>query len=120
MFLLWAIAAFIIFNLCTGFFMEGWPPPVRFLALMLHVSSGVTVRALRVVRVVWRLISKPPPYPAGMKAWERHTAHVAHFLLYAAMVLMPPTAGRFFRRIRRRALPERRSNLPPLLARRRE
>jgi cytochrome b561 len=26
-----------------------------------------------------------------MKQWERHTAHFAHFLLYAAMVLMPLT-----------------------------
>jgi len=87
----WAIAAFIVFNLCTGFFMEGWPPPIRFIALMLHASSGLTVLALTVVRVVWRLVNEPPPYPAGMKPWERHAAHFAHFLLYAAMVLMPLT-----------------------------
>ena len=87
----WAIAAFIVFNLCTGFFMEGWPPPIRFLALMLHASSGLTVLALTLARVVWRLLNDPPPYPAGMKPWERHIAHFAHFLLYAAMVLMPLT-----------------------------
>jgi cytochrome b561 len=87
----WAIAAFIIFNLCTGFFMEGWPLPIRFMALMLHVSSGLTVLALTVARVVWRLVNDPPPYPADMQPWERHTAHFAHFLLYAAMVLMPLT-----------------------------
>jgi cytochrome b561 len=87
----WAIAAFILFNLCTGFFMEGWPLPIRFVALMLHVSSGLTVLALTVARIVWRLVNEPPPYPADMKPWERHTAHFAHFLLYAAMVLMPLT-----------------------------
>ncbi|MDB6010815.1 MAG: cytochrome [Gammaproteobacteria bacterium] len=87
----WAIAAFIVFNLCIGFFMESWPPPIRFMALMLHVSSGLTVLALTVARVVWRLLNNPPPYPAGMKRWEGHTAHFAHFLLYAAMVLMPLT-----------------------------
>jgi cytochrome b561 len=87
----WAIAAFIVFNLCTGFFMEGWPPPIKFVAVMLHASSGLTVLALTVARVVWRLLNDPPPYPAGMKPWERHTAHFAHFLLYAAMVLMPLT-----------------------------
>jgi cytochrome b561 len=85
----WAIAAFIIFNLCTGFFMESWPLPIRMTALMLHASSGLTVLALTVARVAWRLLNVPPPHPAGMKAWERHTAHFAHFLLYAAMVLMP-------------------------------
>jgi cytochrome b561 len=92
----WAIAAFIIFNLGTGFlnmgtglFMGGWPPSISMLALSLHVSSGITVLALTVVRVAWRLLNEPPPYPAGMKPWERHAAHFAHFLLYAAMVLMP-------------------------------
>jgi cytochrome b561 len=85
----WAIAAFIVFNLCIGFFMQSWPPPIRFIALMLHVSSGMSVLALTVARVVWRLLNDPPPYPVGMKPWERHTAHFAHFLLYAAMLLMP-------------------------------
>jgi len=85
----WAIAGFIIFNLGTGFFMESWPLPIRMLAVMLHASSGLTVLALTVARVIWRLLNHPPPYPAGMKRWERHTAHFAHFLLYAAMVLMP-------------------------------
>jgi len=96
----WAIAAFIIFNLCSGFFIESWlhgalmdsaPPQMRWLSLVLHVSSGLTVLALTVARVVWRLLNAPPPYPAAMKPWERHAAHFAHFLLYAAMVLMPLT-----------------------------
>ena len=87
----WAIAAFILFNLASGFFMEGWPPPVRMLALMLHASSGLTVLVLTVVRVAWRLLNEPPPYPKDMKPLERHAAHFAHFFLYAAMVLMPLT-----------------------------
>jgi cytochrome b561 len=90
-FLHWAIAALIVFNLCVGFFMESWPLPIRFVALMLHASSGLTVLALTVARVVWRLVNDPPPYPPEMKPWERHAAHFAHFLLYAAMVLMPLT-----------------------------
>jgi len=96
----WAIAAFILFNLCAGFFIESWlhgtlmegpPTQIRWMSLVLHASSGLTVLALTLARVVWRLLNDPPPYPAGMKLWERHTAHIAHFLLYAAMVLMPLT-----------------------------
>ena len=87
----WAIAALIVLNLGIGLSMAGWPPPIRAVALMLHASSGLTVLALSVARIVWRLLNEPPPYPAGMKPWERHTAHLAHFLLYAAMVLMPLT-----------------------------
>jgi cytochrome b561 len=87
----WSIAAFIILNLVGGLLMEDLPLPLRFVVLMLHASAGLTVLALTVVRVAWRLANSPPPYPAGMKPWERHAAHFAHFLLYAAMVLMPLT-----------------------------
>ena len=41
---------------------------LRWLSLMLHVSSGLTVLALTVARVVWRLLHAPPPYPAERSA----------------------------------------------------
>jgi len=44
-----------------------------------------------VARVAWRLLNEPPPLLAGSRPWERRTARVAHFLLYAAMLLMPLT-----------------------------
>lgn len=87
----WLIALFIIFNLSIGFFMEEWPAPYRMFAVGLHISAGLSVLALTVLRIGWRLLHEPPPYPAEMHRWERHAAHVAHFLLYAAMVLMPLT-----------------------------
>jgi len=43
----------------------------------LRVSSGLTVLALTVARVAWRLLNDPPPHPAEMKPWERHTANFA-------------------------------------------
>lgn len=85
----WAIAVLIILNLAFGFFMEDFPGRLRFLAVFIHISAGMTVLLLTVVRVVWRLTHEPPPYPADMKPWERHTAHLVHFALYAAMVVMP-------------------------------
>jgi cytochrome b561 len=87
----WAIAAFILFNLAVGYVMESLPVPLRFVVFFLHVSSGMTVLALTVIRVMWRLTHEPPPYPARMKPWERHLAHAVHLFLYVAMVLMPLT-----------------------------
>lgn len=91
MILHWTIAALILFNLSVGFFMEGWPAPFRFLVILMHISAGMTVLALTVVRVIWRILHQPPPYPTEMRPWERNTAHFVHLLLYAAMVLMPLT-----------------------------
>lgn len=87
----WAIAALIIFNIAFGFFMEGFKPPLKGIVIPLHISSGMTVLALTVVRIIWRLTHKPPAFTAGMKSWERTAAHLAHGLLYFIMVAMPLT-----------------------------
>lgn len=94
----WAIATFIIWNLASGFLIWDLAHDffmqyrfLYFIGLTSHLSSGMTVLALTVVRIVWRLTHEPPAYSAGMKPWERHAAHIAHFLLYAGMLLMPLT-----------------------------
>ena len=90
-FLHWAIAALILFNLSFGFFMEGYDQPLRGIAVELHISSGISVLALTVVRVVWRLLYHPPAHPSSMSALEDLAARFVHLLLYVAMVLMPLT-----------------------------
>lgn len=87
----WAIAALIIFNLAFGFFMEGFKPPLKGIVVPLHISSGITVLALTVVRIVWRLTHKPPPFSSDLTAWERTAAHAVHGFLYFMMVAMPLT-----------------------------
>lgn len=91
MLLHWAIAILIIFNLAFGFFMEGYPHALRTTIVSLHISSGITVLALTVLRILWRITHEPPPFAAGVKPLERHAAHLVHFFLYAAMILMPLT-----------------------------
>ncbi len=51
----------------------------------LHKSIGLTVAALWVVRLVWRMID-PPPAPLGTVAWQNRLAHVVHGLLYLLML----------------------------------
>ena len=87
----WLIAALIIYNLAIGYFMEGLVQPLRGIIILSHISSGITVLALTVIRVLWRLTHNPPAYPPEMKPWEHKVAHIVHFALYAAMVLMPLT-----------------------------
>ena len=87
----WAIAALILANLVVGFVMEDLKGTLRGTVISFHISSGITILALTVVRVIWRLTHTPPPHPSSMKPWERHAATLAHFALYLAMVLMPLT-----------------------------
>jgi len=83
----WLIAAMILFNLATGFFHQSVPR----VAMAIHISSGITILILSVVRVIWRLTHRPPPFRSDLAPWERALAHLVHFLLYVAMVMMPLT-----------------------------
>lgn len=85
----WLIAGFIVFNLSLGFFMEGFAPPLKMAVVGLHVSSGMSVLVLSMVRVLWRLTHRPPEHTPPLQGWEAGASHIVHFLLYGAMVLMP-------------------------------
>jgi cytochrome b561 len=85
----WAIAALIIFDLILGSVMQSFPQSIRFLLVRTHATAGLLVLLLSVLRVVWRMTHRPPPFSADMTAWERSLAHVAHYALYLMMLSMP-------------------------------
>jgi cytochrome b561 len=85
----WAIAALILTNIGVGLVMEGLPQPQKALAVPFHISCGMTVLALTVLRLLWRFTHKPPPFSPDLAPWERHAAHAAHALLYILMIGMP-------------------------------
>ena len=82
----WAIAALILYNLFTGLLHDVLPRSW----FQFHISSGITILALTVIRIGWRLTHKPPPF-LPMAKWEKWLAHIVHFLLYCAMLAAPLT-----------------------------
>lgn len=92
MILHWVIAAAILFQLASGWWMheagdEGGT--FIFILFQVHKTAGITVLALTLMRIVWRLAHPTPPLPAGMSLFERLAAHGAHIGLYALMILVP-------------------------------
>jgi cytochrome b561 len=61
---------------------------VRADAYNFHTSIGLTLLALMLVRLAWRLAHRPPPLPA-MPVWEARLARATHVALYAALLAMP-------------------------------
>ena len=55
----------------------------------LHKSIGVTILALIVIRIFWRLSHKAPAMLASYKAWETKLASGVHRLLYVLMLVLP-------------------------------
>ena len=57
----------------------------------LHKSFGVTIFALIIIRIFWRLSHTPPALLSSYKALERKLASGAHRLLYVLMIVLPLT-----------------------------
>jgi cytochrome b561 len=55
----------------------------------LHKSLGVTLLALIIIRILWRITHKPPALLSSYKAWERKLATGTHHLLHVLMILVP-------------------------------
>ena len=92
----WAIAVAILFMIPMGLWMHesaehGDVSARLFSAYQLHKSIGLTVLALSLVRLGWRLMNPPPPMPAHMPGWERFAAVATHWAFYALMIGLPLT-----------------------------
>jgi cytochrome b561 len=85
----WTIAALIVLNFALAWLSEGRPKPQRMEMMYVHFSVGYTVLLLALLRLIWRLTHRPPPFEPDVKPWESTLAHVVHWALYAMMFALP-------------------------------
>jgi len=64
--------------------------PENWTALQMHLSIGVTIAVIVVLRVLWRLGNRTPDLEPGSKL-EHRAAKLGHLALYAVMIIMPVT-----------------------------
>jgi|SRR5579871_455934 len=90
----WMIAIVLLINIALGLYVAeimADSDPMHGTALQFHKSLGLTVLALSVLRVAWRVVNPAPPLPQTMAPRTRLLAHVSHFLLYVLIVVIPLT-----------------------------
>ena len=88
----WLVAVAVLAQIALGIWMIGIPKEpvgVRAAWFNLHKSIGITLAALVVVRMLWRLSHRPPPLPPSLPRWQQRTAQVNHLLLYGCLLVMP-------------------------------
>jgi cytochrome b561 len=93
----WLIALLMICGFWLGWIMTDIPgfTPTKLKYFSWHKWIGVTVFALAVLRLLWRVTHAAPPMPAGMPRWQQGAAHLTHFLLYVLMLVIP-ISGYFY------------------------
>ena len=111
----WLIAIFIVIMFVLGWFMADIPKDApkqmvfdvldlgvytwqlaeaatpRTFYFNLHKSLGITIFALILIRILWRVTHKPPAFLTSYKTIERKIATGTHHVLYLLMVAIPLT-----------------------------
>ena len=88
----WLIGLALIAQIAFGFLLDDIAArgtPARAAVINLHKSLGLVLLALIAARLAWRLLHRPPGWPAGMARWQRRAASWGHRALYACMFAMP-------------------------------
>ncbi|MBC2769857.1 cytochrome b [Pusillimonas minor] len=89
-FLHWLVALGLVGTFALGFYMEGLPlSPNKLKLYSWHKWAGITLFAVIIVRVAWRLSHQPPELPASTGPLAKLAAHAGHLLLYVLMLLIP-------------------------------
>lgn len=55
----------------------------------LHLSVGVLILVVAVIRLAWRATHAEPPPHDGLPPWQVQSARVMHWLLYALLFVLP-------------------------------
>ena len=90
----WLLGIALLAMFGLGLYMADLPfSPWRLKLYNWHKWAGVTVLALSVLRLVWRLTHRPPALPAAvaqaMPAWQHWAHHGTHLALYALFFVVP-------------------------------
>lgn len=86
----WTVVVLVILQFILGFTAHGLPISLERLQLLArHKSFGMTILALAVLRLLWRLYSPAPALPPGMSRAQALGAQLSHILLYGLLLVMP-------------------------------
>lgn len=85
----WLVAGLVLATLFMGWVMTGMDiSPTKLKTYNYHKWLGVTVLALAVVRLAWRLRHPAPALPP-MARWQALAAKAGHGLLYVLLLAVP-------------------------------
>jgi cytochrome b561 len=90
----WLLGLSIFAMFAIGIYMTDLPfSPLRLKLYNYHKWAGITFLILSVLRLVWRLVNKPPALPKAieqaMPEWQTKVYHATHYALYALFFAVP-------------------------------
>ncbi len=89
----WTVAFLFLGSYITVYYRRWFTEkgtPENFEVIQLHFAIGVSIAALVLLRIIWRITNRKPDMEPGTKL-EHLAAKIGHYALYAAMIVMPLT-----------------------------
>jgi cytochrome b561 len=88
----WLTLLLVLIQLYLGFtFADMERGPARSELFTWHKTVGATILILSLIRLAWRLMHKPPPFPESLPRWERIAAVWNHRAFYLLLIALPLT-----------------------------
>jgi len=87
----WITVAMVVVAWLLGQFDDVFPKgAARTASLFVHVTAGLAVIGILVLRLVWRLVDSPPPIErTSLGAWLDRAGRLVHYVLYALLIAAP-------------------------------
>ena len=86
----WLIVGLLIVQVTLAEMADELPVGVKKLTILArHKSFGITILALALLRLAWRLRNPTPLLPGTLKPYERALARITHVMLYVLLFAMP-------------------------------
>lgn len=86
----WLTVLMVLSLVVVGLLMQEMAnSPSKIEVYALHKSFGLTVLALTVLRLLWRLVAGTPAAVPGMPRWQHLAAQASHATLYVILLAMP-------------------------------
>tara|TARA_R110002033_G_scaffold60285_6_gene110441 strand:- start:3063 stop:3632 length:570 start_codon:yes stop_codon:yes gene_type:complete len=85
----WLIAALIFVTIPLIKFGGSGETALHDTATNTHKLIGITILALTILRVIWRLANRPPALPETMSRALRYAAKTTHMLFYLLLLAIP-------------------------------
>lgn len=86
----WTIALLVVLQIALGWYMGDLEDrAARRVLEGRHISIGITILLLTLIRIGWALTHRRPALPSGMPGWERGLARATHILFYVLLLAMP-------------------------------
>jgi cytochrome b561 len=88
----WLTALIVVAQVIVGFTFAGMERgPARGDLFTVHKTIGATILVLALVRLGWRLVHPPPPFPTELPRWERIASVWTHRAFYVLLIALPLT-----------------------------